>query len=108
MRSGVLGCIVSAFALLAPSGEAFAFYGRVKQGVLACQDRTDWTKLSRLLEDGNPRAIQRFLATRRTDQDCRRFFGSRSVFVQIRSGDVVCLRPMGEMQCLWTAADNLN
>jgi hypothetical protein len=84
-------------------------YVRIKAGSLACQSRTDWTKLSQILDrGGEAKAVRRFLSSLMPHQDCRRIFGGRPVFVQIRSGNSVCIRPLGEFECLWTSGDNLD
>ena len=83
-------------------------YMRTKIGSLACKNRADWTKLSRIMERDDSRAVQRFITTRSLDQDCRKFFSALRVSVQIRSGEAVCIRPMGELECVWTSSDSVD
>ncbi|KAA2244390.1 hypothetical protein [Salinarimonas soli] len=93
---------------LALAGEAAALgNARTKSGVIACSERVDWTRLSRLIEKGDDVGVRRFMTTRILGQDCRRFYGSRPVFVQIRSVNAICIRPMGEAACLWTAPESV-
>ena len=95
-------------AIVASSLPPMAQAASVVNPIVGCKGEADSKKVLEFIAENNTAGLEKFKTSKITTGDCSSLLKGMSVAIDKKDGQLLCVRPIGGLDCFWTTAVAIN